>query len=290
MKIYVRAAETESPFIYDGTTKVPRDVTDVVVADGVTSIGHRAFDGCRSLTSITIPNSVTSIGGWAFDGCRSLTSITIPKSVTSIGDCAFMGCQSVTNIIIPNGVTSISVGTFEWCISLTSITNPDSVTSIGNFAFLGCESLKNITIPDSVTSIGKDVFEGCSNLKSLKCSDTVKALIYDKKGASVDKDKQTPWGTINSDEDFYEYMESFGQDVLEEITKKYPDIEIDYEQNGQGNHYTNDFFGTRSDGTSFSVSIPDSDVFDFSTYQDILEYGVNQVSSTIESDENLATL
>ena len=37
----------------------------VVIPDSVTSIGDRAFWGCRKLTSITIPDSVTSIGNYA---------------------------------------------------------------------------------------------------------------------------------------------------------------------------------------------------------------------------------
>ena len=59
-------------------------VTEVVVPDGVTSIGYRAFYERSRLTVVTIPDSVTSIGDSAFLGCESLTSVVIPDSVTSI--------------------------------------------------------------------------------------------------------------------------------------------------------------------------------------------------------------
>ncbi|MBQ0048316.1 MAG: chitobiase/beta-hexosaminidase C-terminal domain-containing protein [Prevotellaceae bacterium] len=41
----------------------------------MTSIGSYAFWECASLTSITIPSSVTSIGNRAFSGCRTLSTI-----------------------------------------------------------------------------------------------------------------------------------------------------------------------------------------------------------------------
>ena len=74
------------------------DINEIVVEDGVTSIGDHAFAGCGSLTEIVMPDSVTSIGDCAFGDCSSLTSVAIPDSVTSIGDYAFYYCDSLTDV------------------------------------------------------------------------------------------------------------------------------------------------------------------------------------------------
>ena len=151
-------------------------VKSAVIADGVTSIGYKAFDDCTSLTSVTIPDSVTSIGYKAFDDCTSLTSVTIPDSVTSIGDSAFSGCTSLTSVTIPDSVTSIGDWAFSYCTSLTSVTLPDSVTRIGERAFYYCTSLTSVTIPDSVTSIGEFAFSGCTSLTSVTIPDSVTSI------------------------------------------------------------------------------------------------------------------
>ncbi len=70
--------------------------TEVIIQEGVTSIGSYAVYNCDSLTSVTIPDSVTTIRYSAFEGCDSLKSIIIPNSVTSIGEWAFRGCSSLT--------------------------------------------------------------------------------------------------------------------------------------------------------------------------------------------------
>jgi hypothetical protein len=78
------------------------DITRVVIEDGVTSIGAKAFYDCsyEGLTSINIPASVTSIGIDAFAYCYSMTSIAIPASVTSIGDGAFRNCSALATVTL----------------------------------------------------------------------------------------------------------------------------------------------------------------------------------------------
>ena len=143
-------------------------VTELVIPDGVTSIGERAFWGCSGLTSITIPNSVTRIGDYAFYNCYGLTSVTIGNGVKSIEDYAFYNCSGLKSVTIGNSVTSIGDYAFYGCSGLTSITIPNSVTSIEEYAFSGCERLTSVTIGNSVTSIGEKAFSRCSGLKTVK--------------------------------------------------------------------------------------------------------------------------
>ncbi|MEE0873450.1 MAG: leucine-rich repeat protein, partial [Ruminococcus sp.] len=186
-------------------------IKDVVIENGVTSIGDSAFKDCTDLTSVTIPDSVTSIGCDAFSGCESLTSVTIPDSVTNIGDGVFEGCTCLTSIsvgennsvydsrnhcnavietatdtllfgcqntVIPDSVEGIGGFAFYGCKSLTSVTIPDSVEYIGSDAFYGCTGLKSVTISNSVTNIDQYAFFGCKSLTSLTIPDSVKYIGY----------------------------------------------------------------------------------------------------------------
>jgi hypothetical protein len=76
------------------------------------------YSYCSEILNVIIENGVTSIGAYTFKGCISLTSITIPNSVTSIEDCAFGSCISLVSVTIPNSVKSIGYHAFEYCKTL----------------------------------------------------------------------------------------------------------------------------------------------------------------------------
>ena len=151
-------------------------INSVIISDGITHIGSRAFYGCSSLTEITIPDSVTSIDDFAFYDCDALAEIAMPDSVTSISESAFSGCKSLMEITIPDSVTSINGLFFSGCSALMEITIPDSVTSIDYDAFAGCSALSEITIPDSVTNIGRSAFAGCSALTEITIPNSVTSI------------------------------------------------------------------------------------------------------------------
>ena len=151
-------------------------LTNATIADSVTSIGSNAFDGCLDLKSIKMPNSLTNIGEYAFNYCWDLNSITIPDGVVSINNNSFSSCRSLSSITIPDSVMTIGDNAFDGCSNLNKITMPNQLTSIGSYAFQNCNALNSIIIPDSVTRIGSSTFKGCDNLVSVTLSNNVKSI------------------------------------------------------------------------------------------------------------------
>lgn len=147
-----------------------KQISQVVVEEGVTAIGAHVFYGYSALERVTIPNSVTAIGKDAFFSCKKLTSVTLPRHMEQIGPFAFAGCTSLTRFDVPQGVTELS-GTFMNCASLKDVTLPEGITTlIGTFR--DCSKLKEIDLPQSLEKMN-NTFAGCTGLKSLVIPDSV---------------------------------------------------------------------------------------------------------------------
>lgn len=136
-----------------------KEVTNLVIPAGVTSIGDVAFHSCKNITSVTIPESVTSIGAYAFWGTAWYEDQ--PDGLIYLGDLAYKYKGTMpenTTITIKDGTTGIVGGAFSGCNTLTSVDIPESVTFIGGGAFKNCTGLTSITIPSGVTRIDNQAF------------------------------------------------------------------------------------------------------------------------------------
>lgn len=163
-------------------------IKEVVVEEGVTSIGSDAFRQCSNITKIVMPDTLTSIQGYAFDGCSSLKDIDIPDGVTHIYKYTFEGCSSLNNINISASVTDIEEYAFTGCSSLKNVIIPDSVTYIGRNAFNECSSLTSVSFGSGVSSIGSYVFNDCNSLNNITVSEN-NAEYSSEEGVLFNKDK-----------------------------------------------------------------------------------------------------
>ncbi len=135
-----------------------------------------AFSHCTKLTEIVIPDGVTVIGERAFMGCSSLEEIVIPDNVTSIQVAAFSYCAGLKKVIIPNGVLSLEAAAFSSCKSLEEIIIPDSVTSMESLLFMDCDKLKKVKLPAGIASIESNIFNSCTSLKEINIPVSVKSI------------------------------------------------------------------------------------------------------------------
>ena len=157
-----------------------KNIEDIVIPYGVTSIESDVFCDCKKLYNVEIPDSVVSIGSRAFEDCTSLHSIKIPKGVMSLSESVFCGCTGLRSVKMSDSITSISRGTFAFCESLRSIKIPDGVTSIEYKTFYGCKELRSVEIPDSVLSIDVCAFNARTKKLYIKCTEGSYASQYAK--------------------------------------------------------------------------------------------------------------
>ena len=106
------------------------ELTNLIVPEGVTSIGTSAFHGCSGLKSIILPSSLTNIEKNAFSSCSGLVSVDFSKctSLMSIGSYAFSNCDGLAGI---------------------DLSSCKKLNFLGNYAFNDCDILKNITFPNT---------------------------------------------------------------------------------------------------------------------------------------------
>jgi hypothetical protein len=194
--------------------------------DSVKTIGSGAFQNCGSLKKIWLPSTLTSIGEKAFDGCKSITHVDSRSLSPSLGAGLFSLAEGNTSVLfVPNGGTAnynslgfsniiegeyvgdksdndmtyscyfakdakgdtisheailttadlgIKSASVRDSISLGELVKEGSdelvyyyVTSIGKYAFKNCKDLAKLELPAHLTSIGYNAFADCVGIKEI---------------------------------------------------------------------------------------------------------------------------
>ncbi|MBQ8257072.1 MAG: leucine-rich repeat protein [Bacteroidaceae bacterium] len=187
-----------------------KQITTLVVPEGITNINPNAFYGYKNLKDVSFPNSVKTIGEYAFYG-TGLTEVRLGTGLENIETGAFLGCTELGTVynssdleLEKNSTThgyvayyarslvtkfSVILDNFifrtvngkhilDGYLMLPSIvTLPKSYKgeeySISYRLFYNCTGLTSVTIPESVTGIGYSAFGGCTGLTNITIPNSV---------------------------------------------------------------------------------------------------------------------
>lgn len=166
------AAEEETPitfgnYAFDGCTALKK----FVFPTRATAISNYMFRNTSMLSEVVLHDGITSIGQYAFDG-SAISHIDLPAGLTSIGNYAFRN-SGIRSVEIPLSLENSSFGpyVFQNCAALETVsflhTEDDRLTTIPYASFSGCSALQTITIPAAIERIGYYAFQNCVSLTSV---------------------------------------------------------------------------------------------------------------------------
>ena len=184
-----------------------KSITNVVIEDGVTSIGSFSFVSCTNLTEVTLPNSITGIGNNSFSGCSSIELVKYAGNADSWNRIS----NNISSTGLSDGIVSFSISTegqltdnisytlntengllylngsgeipnyytnspFYHCLEIKEVQISEGITRIGNGTFSFCGRIEDIHLPNRLISIGHNAFEECKAIKSIILNDNLQYI------------------------------------------------------------------------------------------------------------------
>ena len=147
-------------------------VEEVIIPEGVKTIGPYAFANLTALKRVVLPSTLERIDQGAFYGCTSLKTVEGLGSVKFINQNAFAGC-ALEGTIKLDSVVALADYAFYGNAPLKGVTLSASTQSVGAYAFAGCESLTSVNIPAEKIKLGRYAFAGCTALPTVSINASV---------------------------------------------------------------------------------------------------------------------
>ena len=149
------------------------NISEIVIPEGVKTIGNYAFGECRLLSKVNLPSTLEGLGVGAFQDCTELQKVSIPKNVKIISTSTFSGCTKLLNVNMYTGVESIGSMAFANCVALKGVVIPGSVKNIGTYAFDSCFGLKSVMLQEGVRVLEAGAFYRCTSLESIYLPESI---------------------------------------------------------------------------------------------------------------------
>ena len=192
-------------FTISGTKLVKVDgstpVFNIVIPNGITTIGANAFSECEYVAVVTIPSTVTRMETGAFDGCSYLSTVCYNGTLDQWSQITFdyvtaspmytasefyilnsnFQYELVTTIEISDNVTEIKSYAFSGFACVTSVTISKNVAKLNYFSFMGCTSLNefNIKTGSVLKTVGESAFYGCTSLEAIALPNGLESIEKD---------------------------------------------------------------------------------------------------------------
>ena len=163
-----------------------------------------------TITDVIVEEGVTTIGQYFFYDLPNLVNVELPTTLENINDSAFQDCTSLLSIVIPEGVVKIGTWAFKGCSQLGTADLPSTLESIGGESFFGCSLVQVVYrgsqeqwsyINDSMTWIPNDVvlFTGGTTGDLTWIFRQDGTLAIGGEGEMPDYDEDAPWYIFRDD-------------------------------------------------------------------------------------------
>lgn len=126
--------------IADGAFRDCKNVKEVAIQNGITTIGESCFEGCESLEKITIPETVTEIGAYAFSNCNENLTIYCYEDSYALQYAIDNSINYVILDIKPLGRTEVDEDNFVIYSDMTGCTKVSDFLSAPGYYIVGLPS------------------------------------------------------------------------------------------------------------------------------------------------------
>ena len=92
--------------IAKGAFKDADKLEEVIIGNGVKTLGSYLFDGCTALKKISFGTGLKVIESYAFNKCTALEEVVLPEGLRAIYGNAFFGCDAMKKLTLPGAVTT----------------------------------------------------------------------------------------------------------------------------------------------------------------------------------------